>query len=76
MIGVEIESAEAAKHIATRMMEHRIILNRTSDTVLRFLPPYILTREHVDIAIKALDEILTDMTSLAGQKPVGGHTHG
>jgi acetylornithine aminotransferase/acetylornithine/N-succinyldiaminopimelate aminotransferase len=42
------------------MMEKRILLNRTSETVLRFLPPYILQREHVDIAIAALDEILTE----------------
>jgi acetylornithine/N-succinyldiaminopimelate aminotransferase len=29
-------------------------------TVLRFLPPYILERAHVDTAIAALDEILTE----------------
>ena len=41
------------------MMAQHIIINRTSETVLRFLPPYILERKHVDTAIAALDEILT-----------------
>jgi len=33
--------------------------------VLRFLPPYILERKHVDTAIAALDEIFTEYA--AGQ---------
>ncbi len=59
MIGVELRSAELAKDIAAAMLDRRIILNRTSETVLRFLPPYILEREHVDQAITALDELFT-----------------
>jgi acetylornithine/N-succinyldiaminopimelate aminotransferase len=62
------------------MMEQRIIINRTSETVLRFLPPYILERKHVDTAVAALDEILTSLTSssaaLAGHVPAGEHSHG
>jgi acetylornithine aminotransferase/acetylornithine/N-succinyldiaminopimelate aminotransferase len=59
------------------MMERHIIINRTSDTVLRFLPPYILERKHVDAAVAALDEILTSLTSaaLAGT-PAGEKSHG
>jgi acetylornithine aminotransferase/acetylornithine/N-succinyldiaminopimelate aminotransferase len=62
------------------MMAKHIIINRTSDTVLRFLPPYILERAHVDTAIAALDQVLTGLTSnnaaLAGQLPAGEHAHG
>lgn len=58
MLGVELSSAEIAKQVALAMMQRRIILNRTSETVLRFLPPFILERKHVDIAIDALDEVL------------------
>jgi acetylornithine/N-succinyldiaminopimelate aminotransferase len=80
MLGLELDSAEVAKKAASRMMEHRIIINRTSETVLRFLPPYILERKHVDTAIAALDEILTSLTStsaaLAGPAPAGEHSHG
>jgi acetylornithine aminotransferase/acetylornithine/N-succinyldiaminopimelate aminotransferase len=76
MIGVEIESTELATQIAATMLtDQHIILNRTSDTVLRFLPPYILTREHVDQAITALDATMSTLTTLAGT-PAGDHAHG
>jgi acetylornithine/N-succinyldiaminopimelate aminotransferase len=48
--------------------------------VLRFLPPYILDRVHVDRAIAALDEILARLTlknaALAGTAPEGEDSHG
>jgi acetylornithine aminotransferase/acetylornithine/N-succinyldiaminopimelate aminotransferase len=34
--------------------------------VLRFLPPYILERAHVDAAIAALDEIFTEHANAVG----------
>jgi len=76
MIGVELDSAELAKTVAAEMLAQRIILNRTSETVLRFLPPYILERKHVDIAIAALDAILTSNASYASQAASGEHAHG
>jgi len=80
MLGVEIDSADVAKRAAAQMMEQRIIINRTSETVLRFLPPYILERAHVDAAVAALDQVLTGIasnnTAFAGQSPAGGHAHG
>ena len=59
IVGVELSSEDLAKQVAADMLAQRIILNRTSETVLRFLPPYILERKHVDIAVAALDSILT-----------------
>jgi hypothetical protein len=47
------------------MLKRHILINCTSDTVLRFLPPFILERAHVDTAIAALDEIFTEYA--AGQ---------
>jgi len=80
MLGLELDSADLAGKAASAMMTRHIIINRTSDTVLRFLPPYILEREHVDTAIAALDEILSSLTStsaaLAGPAPAGEHSHG
>ena len=79
MLGLELDSAELAKRAAATMMEHHIIINRTSETVLRFLPPYILERKHVDTAIAALDGIFTSLTSssavLAGTVSAGEHSH-
>jgi acetylornithine aminotransferase/acetylornithine/N-succinyldiaminopimelate aminotransferase len=80
MLGVEIDSDDLAKRAAAEMMAKHIIINRTSDTVLRFLPPYILERAHVDTAVAALDRVLTGLTSnneaLAGGSPAGEHVHG
>jgi acetylornithine aminotransferase/acetylornithine/N-succinyldiaminopimelate aminotransferase len=76
MLGLELNSAELAKQVAAQMMEHRIIINRTSETVLRFLPPFILERKHVDIAINALDEILKNLAAYAGTASAGEKAHG
>lgn len=63
MIGVELHDATLAGDIARELMERKIIINRTSDTVLRFLPPYILKEKHVDIAVDALTELLSQHES-------------
>jgi acetylornithine aminotransferase/acetylornithine/N-succinyldiaminopimelate aminotransferase len=76
MLGLELNSADLAKRIATQMMERRIIINRTSETVLRFLPPFILERKHVETAISALDELLKANTEYAGAAPAGEELHG
>jgi acetylornithine aminotransferase/acetylornithine/N-succinyldiaminopimelate aminotransferase len=60
MIGAELDSADLGKLIVKEMLDRKIVINCTSDTVLRFLPPYILEKEHVDQAIAALDAILTE----------------
>ncbi|MGF7180206.1 aspartate aminotransferase family protein [Tunturiibacter psychrotolerans] len=74
MLGIEINSADLAQRIAAQMMERRIIINRTSETVLRLLPPFLLERQHVDTAIKAFDEVFT--AALAGAAPAGGKANG
>ena len=72
MIGLELYSAEHAEAVAAAMLDRRIILNRTSETVLRFLPPYILERVHVDHTIRVLDEILSDAPVLVAAAPTPG----
>jgi len=69
MVAAEVDSAELGKTVVAEMLKRRILINCTSDTVLRFLPPYILERAHVDTAIAALDEIFT--SNAAGQVPAG-----
>ena len=58
MIGVELNSEALAKSILLGMMERRILINRTHETVLRFLPPFVITREHIDQTITALSELI------------------
>ena len=74
MLGLELNSEELAKQVASQLMARHIIVNRTSETVLRFLPPFILEREHVEIVIKALDEIVS--ATYAGAAPAGEQFHG
>ena len=64
MLGMELKSADHAATVVEAMLQRRIIINRTSETVLRFLPPYILERVHVDHAIQALQEVLSDLAVL------------
>jgi acetylornithine aminotransferase/acetylornithine/N-succinyldiaminopimelate aminotransferase len=60
MIGVELNSADLAKQVLAGMLQQHILINRTHETVLRFLPPYLITHDHVDQAIVALDTLLTE----------------
>jgi acetylornithine/N-succinyldiaminopimelate aminotransferase len=74
MLGAELSSADLAKRVAGQLMDRHIIVNRTSETVLRFLPPFILERKHVETAMKALDEIVS--ATYAGAAPAGEKSHG
>jgi acetylornithine/N-succinyldiaminopimelate aminotransferase len=65
MLAMEMNSADLAKKIVAKMLERRILINRTSETVLRFLPPFVMGKEHVDLAVSALNEILTEEASSA-----------
>ena len=77
MIAAELDSADLAKKTVAEMLKRRILINCTSDTVLRFLPPYILERAHVDAAIAALDEIFTGNAAAQGAAAsAGGHQRG
>ena len=73
MLAAELDSADLAKLTAGEMLKRHILINCTSETVLRFLPPYILEKEHVDTAIAALDEIFTEHAAHAAAPSAGGH---
>src|SRR5450432_1963621 len=59
MLGMNLDSADRAKAVVSQLLDRGILINRTQDTVLRFLPPYIITKAHVDLVIRALDAALT-----------------
>ena len=58
MLAIEIDSADTAKATVQRLLDRGILINRTHETVLRFLPPYIIEKKHVDEVIRALDSAL------------------
>ena len=77
MVAAELDSAELGKLTVAEMLKRHILINCTSDTVLRFLPPFILERAHVDTAIKALDEIFSEYAvSQGAAASAGGHQRG
>jgi predicted acetylornithine/succinylornithine family transaminase len=55
MIGVELEFS--GKQLVLDGMKEGLLFNCTHDTVLRFLPPYIITEQDVDRAITALTKV-------------------
>ena len=57
MVGVELQVPEA-KAVMLRCLEKGLVLNATGDTVLRFLPPLIVTRNEIDRAVEILDDSL------------------
>jgi len=68
MLAAQLDSAELAKSVLAALLSRRILINRTDETVLRFLPPFILEREHVDATLRAIDEILAGLEAeSAGQ---------
>jgi acetylornithine/N-succinyldiaminopimelate aminotransferase len=58
MQAVELDSPELAKAVTKQLLQEGIIINRTHETVLRFLPPYVILRKHVDQVVRALDRAL------------------
>lgn len=77
MLAVELDSADLGKQVLAEMFNRQILINLTSETVLRFLPPYILQHKHVDVAITALDEILRERApSTAASSSIGAKTNG
>jgi len=67
MLGMELESADLAKAVHKQLLGRGIIVNRTDETVIRFLPPFIIKKQHIDQAARQLDEALAKNTmTLAG----------
>ena len=77
ILGMELSFP--GREVVNRCLEAGFIINCTADKVLRFLPPYIITKKEISKFIKALDKILsevklatTELTS-ASQSVGGSH---
>lgn len=55
MVGLNLRVP--GKNVVQQAMEMGLLINCTTETVLRFLPPYIIGRRHIDRAITVLDKI-------------------
>jgi acetylornithine/N-succinyldiaminopimelate aminotransferase len=56
MLGVQL--ARPGHDLVIRALERGLLLNCTHDTVLRFLPPYILSSEQAEELLRVLDDVL------------------
>jgi predicted acetylornithine/succinylornithine family transaminase len=57
MVGMEL--AIPGKQFVVDAMAEGLLINCTHDTVLRFLPPYIVTEKEVDKAVRVLAKLFT-----------------
>jgi len=61
MIGVEMGSA--AKEAVNLLLKRGIIANAAHETVLRLLPPFIISKNNIEEFLTALDEVLSEIES-------------
>ena len=59
MMALEIDSPDVAKAAVKSMLEQGVIINRTHETALRFLPPFLITRKHIDEMTTKLEKALS-----------------
>jgi acetylornithine aminotransferase/acetylornithine/N-succinyldiaminopimelate aminotransferase len=65
MLAMELDNGERAKAVVSEMLKRGIVINRTHDKVLRFLPPYIIEKRHVDQVVRGLGLTLSETESSA-----------
>src|SRR6202140_2416812 len=68
MQGLGLDSPALAKAVAKQLLQEGIIINRTHETVLRFLPPYVVQKKNVDQLVKAVDAALHKNAEFAYEK--------
>ena len=61
MVGLEF-SIPIAKDVLAGLLKRRIIANAIGDTILRFLPPLVVTKENCDQVVQAVDDILSSIS--------------
>lgn len=61
MLAWALDSADLAKAVVKKLMERGILINRTNETALRFLPPYIIEKKHIYELTRALDQTLREL---------------
>ncbi|MCU0914152.1 MAG: aspartate aminotransferase family protein [Planctomycetes bacterium] len=59
MIGIQLTSPGAP--IVSKCLEKGLRINCTHDTVIRFMPPMIVTKEQIDEAVSILDSVLSEV---------------
>jgi acetylornithine/succinyldiaminopimelate/putrescine aminotransferase len=53
-----MEMASDAAPLVTAALERGLLINRTATTVIRLLPPYIVTEQDIDEGLAVLDDAI------------------
>jgi predicted acetylornithine/succinylornithine family transaminase len=60
MWGIELDRPAAP--VVQAALDRKLLINRTADTVLRLLPPYVITEHEIDEALPILEEAIVTAT--------------
>lgn len=58
LIGLEIDASSPAHNICLQLLSHGVLTKETHQTVIRFAPPLVITKEQIDVAINALRQVM------------------
>jgi acetylornithine/succinyldiaminopimelate/putrescine aminotransferase len=58
--GIELDRPAAA--VVQAALERGLLVNRTSDTVIRLLPPYVISTDEIDEGLAILEEAIASAT--------------
>jgi len=65
-IGMEIDPDKvSARAVCERLMQRGVLSKETHETVVRFAPPLIITRDEINWALRRIQAVLDDMEKLA-----------
>ena len=59
---MEIEKNISAKKICLALMEEGVLAKETHETVIRFAPPLVITKEELDWGLDKIKEVFTKIT--------------
>ncbi len=61
ILAMELTTKEAADSALVKARKQGFLINCTADKVLRFVPPLVVERKHIDQLVEALDKILGEV---------------
>lgn len=61
MIGVELQDGYAAGDVVKQMYEKGVLIGTAGPQVVRFLPPFIVTEEELDKALKKFEVVIKNL---------------
>ncbi len=56
MIGIQLRTKELAQEVISKCIDSGLLTIRTADTVMRILPPLIISKEEIDFALRIIEK--------------------